>query len=140
MERLNSAEAEDFGVTEPPELFPVIVEGAESEVFAAIGEAFEGSQLGTAAKNLILVFQDFGGGVGVTDEHGAALAEVNVDEGAVFFGEVVEGDVGIFAEVVEVAEDGVRARAGGKFEGWFAKAVEGEEEEEEGEKEEEWMG
>lgn len=90
----------------------MIVKCGESEVFAAIGEAVERSHLATVAKNMVLGFQDIGGGVGIRDDDGRNLAEVDVDDRAIFLGEAVEGDVGDFAQVVEVADDGEKRWAG----------------------------
>lgn len=47
-----------------------------------------------------------GGGVGIGDDDGGNLPNAEVDERAVFLREVVERDVGDFADVVEVADDG----------------------------------
>ena len=96
---------EDLRGAEAAAAAPPWVAGGPGEGVKDVGLGGDGGGDGAVGEGLVVLLEDFlgsGGGGGDGDGDGA---EAQGHEGAVGFGQVGEGGVGFWAELVEVSDD-----------------------------------
>ena len=98
-------------------LAPIGAVGGEGDVRAAEGEVLGSGEWRLTSEDVIVGFEDEDGESGGGDHHGGDLAQVEVDNGAEFEGEVGQTVVGHVCEEVEVANDWKRRRRRWSFDG-----------------------
>lgn len=104
--------AEEMGVDELPGVLPVLAQGREGDVGGVVAKDVRGHGPRAGREDVVVGAHDGLGGAGGGDDDGGHGAGAEEEEAvvAVLVDQVLEGDVGLGADVVEVADDGKAAR------------------------------